>query len=217
MRYKKIRGHNRIHKHIDNWRLNNISLDNLPLHRNNNIIMDRDRYHAKIEVLPWSRIPIMNSLIPEPTGRTKQEILNGLLDIYESWKKQLDKLGKPYYLKVWLYEPRFSQSQVVFAIGDKVDFYENLFYKPETDKPIKLENYGSLKSKLSKFNWDNYFDEVQYYDNDIIGLSEHKEYKKWFQTLFKKQYRTYKYEAPFDDTTGVCVFKMGEIWIGELK
>ena len=156
MRQKKIRGHNRRHKQIDNWRLDNLSLD-----LTDYLLNERDRYYAKIRVHPWSGLSLTNSVTPQPTGKTKQKMLNGLLDIYEDWKKQLDKLGQPYYLKVWLFEPRFSQSQVVCAIGDNVDFYENTFYKPDTDKPIQLDNYGSLKTNLSKFNWDYHFDEDQ--------------------------------------------------------
>lgn len=163
MRQKKIRGHNRRHKQLDNWRLDNLSLD-----LTDYLLNERDRYYAKIRVHPWSGLSLTNSLTPQPTGKTKQKMLNGLLDIYEDWKKQLDKLGQPYYLKVWLFEPRFSQSQVVCAIGNNVDFYENTFYKPDTNKTIQLDNYGSLKTKLSKLNWEYRLDE-DHYDNTEVG------------------------------------------------
>ena len=162
MRQNKIRGHNRRHKQIDNWRLVNLSLD-----LNDYLLNERDRYYAKIRVHPWSGLSLKNSVTPQPTGKTKQKMLNGLLDIFENWKAQLDKLEQPYYLKIWLFEPRFSQSQVVCAIGDRIDFYENTFYKPDNNKTIKLDNYGSLKTKLSKLSWDYRLDEDQYDNNEV--------------------------------------------------
>lgn len=215
MRQKKIRGHNRRHKQIDIWRLDNLSLD-----LNNYLLNERDIYYTKIRVHPWSGLSLTNSVTPEPTGKTKQKMLNGLLDIYEDWKKQLDKLGQPYYLKVWLFEPRFSQSQVVCAIGDNVDFYENSFYKPDTNKTIQLDNYGSLKTKLSKLNWDYRLDE-DHYDNtevgepEIYGSRQDYEYTlKWFGKLLKKPHRTDKYKEPIGKTIESYSFKRGDIWLG---
>ena len=218
MRQKKIRGHNRRHKQIDNWRLDNLSLD-----LTDYLLNQRDRYYAKIRVHPWSGLSLTNSVTPEPTGKTKQKMLNGLLDIYEDWKKQLDKLGQPYYLKVWLFEPRFSQSQVVCAIGNNVDFYENTFYKPDTNKTIQLDNYGSLKTKLSKFNWDYRLDE-DHYDNSEVGepkiygsRQDYEETKTWFDKLLKKPHRTHKFIEPTGETTESYSFKRGALWLGGQK
>ncbi len=215
MRQKKIRGHKRRWEDIDNWRLNNLNLN-----LTDYLLTQSDRYDAKIRVHPWSVLSLTNSVTPQPTGKTKQKILNGLLDIYEDWKNQLDKLGQPYYLKVWLFEPRFSQSQVVCAIGDNVDFYENTFYKPDTNKNIKLENYGSLKTRISKLNWDYRLDE-DHYDNTDVGVPEiyatrqdWEDKKKWFGKLLKKPHRKYKFKEPIGETTESYSFKRGDIWLG---
>ena len=218
MRQKKIRGHNRRHKQIDNWRLDNLSLD-----LTDYLLNERDRYYAKIRVHPWSGLSMTNSVTPQPTGKTKLKMLNGLLDIYEDWKTQLDKLGQRYYLKVWLFEPRFSQSQVVCAIGDNVDFYKNTFYKPNTDKAIQLDNYGTLKTKLSKLNWDYRLDVDQYDNNEVsepesyASRQDYEETKKWFAKLLKKPHRTHKFSEPIDDTTEAYLFKRGNVWLGGQK
>ena len=218
MRQKKIRGHNRRHKQLDNWRLDNLSLD-----LTDYLLNERDRYYAKIRVHPWSGLSLTNSLTPQPTGKTKQKMLNGLLDIYEDWKAQLDKLGQPYYLKVWLFEPRFSQSQVVCAIGDNVDFYENTFHKPDTNKAIQLDNYGTLKTKLSKLNWDYRLDEDHYYNTEVgepenyASRRDYEDTVKWFDKLLKKPHRTYKFKEPIGEATESYSFKRGDIWLGEQK
>ena len=111
MRQQKIRGFNRRFRDIDIWRSENLDL-------RLDLIEKYNGDHIDIVVHPWCDISIINSKIPEPKRVTKKLILNGLIDIYESWKVQLNNLGKPYYLKIWLFEPRFSKSQVVCAIAD---------------------------------------------------------------------------------------------------
>ena len=214
MRFKKIRGHNRRQKDIRIWRNNNISLD-----LTGYILKEYDRYHAKIRVHPWSGISLTNSAIPQPSRKTKLEILSGLLDIYDNWKEQLDNLGQPYYLKLWLFEPHFSKSQVVCAIGDSIDFYENTFHKPEKEKELHLDNYSSLRKRLEKLKLDYRFDE-DYYTNDEVGspsiYSSQKafeETQKWFSQLLKKPHRTTRINNPNIDATEVYSFKRGEIWL----
>lgn len=199
MKLKKIRGHNRRQKQIDHWRVDNLSLDLIDY-----LLNHRDRYYTKISVHPWSGLSLTNSVTPQPTGKTKQEMLNGLLDIYENWKTQLDEFGQAYYLKIWLFEPRFSQSQVVCAIGDSIDFYENTFYKPELEKAIQLANYGALKTRLSKLSWDYRLDE-DHYDNTEVG------------NRLTKPHRAQKFKETIGNTTESYSFKRGNIWLGEQK
>ena len=217
MRIRKIRGHNRRFKHIESWRLYNLSLDL------NDYLTNHHCYYAKIRVHPWSGISLINSLIPEPKGKAKLKIINGLLDIYDDWKDQLDKLGQPYYLKIWLFEPRFSQSQVVCAIGDRIDYYENRFFNPKNDKIFNSNKYGQLKSKLSKLNWDYRLDEDEY-DNSFVGdpelyasIDDYEDTKIWFNKLLKKTHRLVKFDELIGDTIESYSFKRGDLWIGEQK
>lgn len=147
-------------------------------------------------------------------------MLNALLDIYEDWKRQLDKLGQPYYLKLWLFEPRFSQSQVVCAIGNSLEYYETTFFKPELDKTLRLENYGSLRTRLEKLNWEYRLDE-DHYDNCVVGkpseyasFQDFNDRKKWFNRLLKKPHRTYQLKEPIGETTELYSFQRGDIWVG---
>jgi hypothetical protein len=134
MKLKKIRGHNRKHRDIERWRITNLELglDHLKKYNYD---------YAKILIHPWCDISITKSEIPVPKGETKQLILSGLIDIYHSWKSTLDEIGQPYYLKIWLFEPRFSRSQVVCAIGDRIDYYENMF--------LILRMINSLKARIT--------------------------------------------------------------------
>lgn len=175
---------------------------------------------AEVLVFPFCYISVVKSEIPEPRGKTKQLILGGLLDIYYSWKEELDKRGEPYYLKIWLYEPRFSKSQVVCAIGDRIEYYENTFYKPGEEKNIHPDNYGTQKSRLSEIKWEHRSDE-DYYDNTNILEPEYyrtpedyEENKKWFEKLLKQPHRSIILDKPIGEITETYYFKRGSVWIG---
>ncbi|MBL7998421.1 MAG: hypothetical protein JNL32_07275 [Candidatus Kapabacteria bacterium] len=216
MRQKKIRGHKRRHNHIEKWRLDNISLD-----INRYLLHERDTYHTKIMVPPWSGISITNSITPEPKGKTKRLMLCGLLDIYEHWKIQLDMLGQAYYLRIWLFEPRFSQSQVVCATGNSIDFYENSFYKPNTNKPMRLMSSANLHTKLSEFTWEYGIDEHHFASNELgepesyRSQHDYDETYKWFNRLLKTPHRTDTYTYPHGETIDIYSWNRGDVWIGK--
>jgi hypothetical protein len=176
----------------------------------------------KIRVHPWSGISITRSEIPQPTGKTKRKILSGLVDIYNNWKEQLNKLGQPYYLKIWLFEPRFSHSQVVCAIGDSIGFYKNSFFKPDNEKELVLQNYGPSLG-LNKLTWDYHLDE-DHYDNCEIGepgqyasRQDFEETERWFNRILKKPHRTTKLKEPVGDIMESYSFRRGDLWLGEEK
>lgn len=152
MRQRKIRGHNRRQKQIENWRKYSLTLDI------ENLIKYKKDY-VKIWVHPWSGLSMKNSFYPEPNGKTKSLIVNALFDIYENWKNQLEQLGQNYYLKIWLHEPRISKSQVVCAIGDKVGHYGNIFNVSNKKVDLNVKSYSKTNSKISTFNWKLHLDE----------------------------------------------------------
>jgi hypothetical protein len=161
-----------------------------------------------------------NSVIPMPTRKTKLKMLNGLLDIYDNWKQQLDKLGQPYYLKLWLFEPRFSQSQVVCAIDDRIDYYETNFFQPDKNKSFKPENFGQIKDRLKKYNWNYALDEDNYANSDVgepedyASRQDYTDSIKWFKKLLNNPHRTTNLKEPIGETTEVYSFRRGDLWIG---
>lgn len=210
MKTKKIRGHKRIWSDIEKWKNANLKLDLENLKQT-------ERDYVKIWVHPFSGISLTNSKIPEPKTETRKRILNGLLDIYESWKNQLDKLNEPYYLKIWLFEPRFSKSQVVCATGNSIDFYQNTFNIPKNAKEFKNDFGGITKKRIENFNWECRLDEDFLFSSDIGNPEDYeneKEYlenKKWLNIRLKKKHiaKTLK------DGTNSYAFEIGNVWIGE--
>ena len=131
------------------------------------------------------------------------------------------KLEKPYYLKIWLYEPRFSKSQVVCAVDERIELYENNFFRPENKKVFRSQNYEHISERLKIFNWDYFLDE-DHFDNCFVGEPElytskwtYTKAKKWFNKLLKKPHRVDKHAEPDSDITELYSFKRGDLWIGE--
>ncbi len=213
MRTKKIRGNNRVLQNIEYWKVKNkkLDLDNL---------LSQNRDFTKIWVEPYSNISFLNSKYPEPKGKIRAHILSGLLDIYTSWKTTLDKLNQEYYLKIWLYDMRFSKSQVVCAIGPFLDFYDSTFYKPEEQREINLDSYGIHKKSMEILNWEYALDE-EHYNNTSIGEIEDYESDKdfydtrrWFKKRLKKPHRRLTEDNPDSEIKEYYSFKHGGVWIG---
>ena len=214
MKYKKIRGHKRIWEGIKKWeeRHKDLDLDNLEIHLRN---------YTKVWVSPYCDYYLLNSETPEPTGKTRQLILQALLNIYDSWKEKLDQLDEPYYLKLWLHEPNISRSQVVCAIDPYIEFYNETFHIPESQKNLNVQNYGSLSSRIEEFNWTYAPEEYPVSIEDIgmpyefASYEDYRKNKRHVKKHLKRPYRT----SVFKDQTGKeeeCSWRrVGSIWIGE--
>jgi len=149
-KYRKIRGINRRKRAIEQWGNAHTSLDI-------NLLNDTKRDYVKFWVQPWYRLPLGNSIYPEPTGDCEYLLVEKLNKIYQAWKNTLDNLQKPYYLQIWLFEDYISQSQVVCAIEDCKNFYQNTFetVNVQPSEGIKSSmHYNSDTAKyLDCFTW----------------------------------------------------------------
>ena len=215
MRVRKIRGHNRIHKQIERWKFNSLSYNLTPYLEN-----ESHRDYIKIYISPYCDLSLTNSVIPEPKGKTKKLILSSLLEIYSHWEELLEKTGKPFYLKIWLFEPRFSMSQVVCAIGDDIDYYKNTFTPSEENIFFKYDRYGKeMQSKMKSVNWKLFLDEDVYYDDEVgekemyISESDYFESRSRFKKIMKKEHKVKKFEW-LGENKECYIFKKGEVWLG---
>ena len=186
-----------------------------------NLLNKYERDKVEIIVHPWC--DLSKRVIPQPKGVIRSRMFETLLDIYINWKEQLDKIGQPYYLKIWYFDQRFSASQVVCAIGERIDYYENLFFKPVYDKTMSVERYNAIKPKINKFSWDYRFDE-DHIDKNWIGeqeqyltIKDYEDSKKWYKSTMQKPHRTTIITNSANEVEEYYSFKRGDLWIGELK
>lgn len=206
IRTKKIRGHKRIWKDIDFWIQNNKSLD---LEQ----VKSYQREYTKIWVRPYSDLCLGNSITPAPKGKTRQEIINGLFEIHENWKLQLDALNEPYYLKIWFYHPDVSKSQVVCAIGDFINFYNITFHNPNENKDFP---FGKRN-----LDWEHRIHEEHFNEEDIVGDAsewasedDFNANKKWIEKKLKQPHRVSKEEYDDGIIKTYHSFRVCDVWLG---
>lgn len=213
MRLRKTRGYNRKVKEIEQWANQDTLL-------NKEFLAQYGRDYVKFEVYPWNSLKCWDkkSWYAEPTGNAKKLLVEALVTIYNHWKIQLDKLGQPYYLKIWLYEPQISKSQVVCAIGDKIEYYNALFKKQDN---IAKAAKGPVTKGLDNFIWDLYFDE-DVIEADLVGkpddyssINNYYETLRWFNKKLKKPHRVERYTTPYS-WEAYC-FVIGNLWVGESR
>jgi hypothetical protein len=210
----KLRGHRRLWSKIEKWKNSNLELDL-------DSLKIRESNYVKIWLHPFSSLNVTNSQYLEPKGKTKEKLLNGLFDIYENWKIQLDSLDEPYYLKIWLFEPRFSNSQVVCAIGNSIDNYQMTF--DFADKPIVFKSKidRTNNNRINSFNWEHRIDQ-DFLDNTDEGMieefeteSDYFEHLRWFKNQMKKPHKKTIIKNSESEMKELYAFTIGDVWLGD--
>ena len=209
IRYKKIRGHKRIWKSIDNWVAQNKQLDL-------EYLQSRQREYVKIWIQPFGNISILNSVFAPPKGKTRRKLIAGLLEIHKYWKQELDKLNKPYYLKIWFYNNDVSNSQIVCAIDDCLDFYENTFHKSEESKPFPNANFGlewEYRHNENHFTIDDIGEPDEYY-----SMKDFLANKKMIERIMKNpKTRITKHTDESGKTTTYYSIRYSDVWLGSFS
>ena len=192
---KKIRGHNRIRKKIELWR-------NVSLKPNLDLIQNYYYDYVKIWISPFSNLNYKENDYSGPKSGNRLLILNALFDIYDNWDLELKKLNTAYYLKIWLYEPRFTRSQVVCAIEDRIEWYDEVLQMAENNIKFPHDKYKKLANRIDQFTWtaaiddeifENEFQPKEQYPNDS-DLLQHK------RVCFRYHTKDHKYNRyhPYD-------------------
>lgn len=192
IRIKKIRGHHRIWNRIERWKNHAAKLDT-------NELLARKREYTKVYVYPFFSIDVINSVTPTPAGKTRSKIVHALFDIYDAWQSELEKLNKPYYLKIWYFPENVGKSQVVCAIDEMIDWYEETFYKPESSTPnLDFSVFGDAYEKAQNLTWNYAIDEISI-DEEYLGESEDwasledfYDTRRWLTRKMKQPHREVK-------------------------
>jgi hypothetical protein len=213
-KHKKIRGQKRLSKKIESWR-------DSSLYPNIDRINEHHYDYVKVWVSPFDNLRFRERNYTGPKSVNRLLILSSLLDIYENWDSELKKLNTPYYLGIWLYEPRFTSSQVVCGIEDKIEHYTNVFTLTTKKVEFPFERYKSLANQIDQFNWTNAIDE-EIVENDFWPKDQYMTERDYFydQRMFKKlEKRLLKKEDLSNESKKLIRYYIpkGQIWIGNKK
>ncbi|MGG5314993.1 hypothetical protein [Enterococcus sp. AZ072] len=136
---QKLRGWKRRLKDVDYWIMDNEVLDLDELEQ-------KSIYYAKLWSCPFCSL--RKYTLP---NWYKRLIVHALIDVYLSWKKRLEELDEPYYLKIWIFKNDFMQSQVVASYRESLHNYDTLFSEVESSAALPAE----LKIEAStQLTWD---------------------------------------------------------------
>ena len=201
---KKVRGLRGKVKRIEWWKEQHLDLD---LNR----LEKYGKEYVKVWISPFYNLYTINKFESghkNPPNWFNRLILRSMIDIYKSWEIKLKETGQPYYLKIWLYDPNFVDSQIVAAIGDNINYYLNLFEK-DNNRQFPYEEYSISGIDLKDFNW------VLYKDQYVVFESEHTDEPEYLNYIKKRAAKVPQEKVLGNDET--CYYiRSGNIWVGSM-
>ncbi|MFB9326192.1 hypothetical protein ACFFSY_09735 [Paenibacillus aurantiacus] len=200
---KKVRGWKRRIREVDMWKNNYLHLDIEELNRT-------QRKYLKIWLDPWNRL-----VKRTPPVWFSRIILQALLDVYNAWYKKLKATGEPFYLKIWLYSPNFVHSQVVCAVGDALNYYDDTFDKGTVRKefPTKFSNLPNIES----LEWELCLDSITYWDSELKeNIAEGYETISSYNNIVQRSYASGQMKLSYGNDTYYKI-KVGDVWLGSLN
>jgi hypothetical protein len=169
-------------------------------------LLSRNVSYVKIWIDPWYRLTRRN-----PPIWLCRIMFNSLCNIYCSWRKQLDTLNEPYYLKIWIFDPHFINSQVVVATKEKIDDYNRCFNPSDKLNDIPRNKYD-INDRFDEFEWEQFLDEDFYFKTfDDLSEQDIKELSKKAHTVEEVTFENGK-------TSDICYrVRKGNCWVGSVK
>lgn len=157
---KKIRGMRRRARKLPLWGTYLKDLDIESLNRNKND-------YVKLWIPPFYNLYQINFNEvgkKNPPYRFRKQVIYQLIEIYLEWQRKLDQMNEHYYLKIWLGNPEFMDSQVVAALGTEIQYYEQIFLKnPEP----KLFPYNNIHPCFNLFTWERCVNGYYVWESDL--------------------------------------------------
>jgi hypothetical protein len=199
---QKIRGLKRRIKQIQQWKESQIAALDLDFLYNHP--PGYEYFYTKLWIQPWH----MSSRNPPLWYR--RLIFGAMLEVYESWRRTLLDGGRPFYLKIWLYDPHFIESQIVAAVGERIDRYENLFIPDTLAKSFPYNLYKNQNFDLRDYRWESYADEEAYFESGMETPMEINE-------LRKKAWRVITCSGDSCTDEPTYMIRKGSIWLGECR
>ncbi len=193
---QKIRGWKRRVRDIERWKANNLDL-------NLSLLEKYDRDYVKLGSLSFYSLFRKYNL---PIWY-KRLIIQALIDVYNSWKQDLEKLNEPYYLKVWIFEEDILHSQVVASYKAMLNFYDTTF--------LEIEKVQALPEKFTTKNtndlsWSRGFDVLHWSEADLL-----EDITDGFSTVEEAQsIRDSAYSISKTSNDTYYIHKGDAVWLG---
>jgi hypothetical protein len=136
-RRKKLRGQRRRFRMLEEWKQSYLKLEIEFLKEHHSI-------RARVPNAFW--IDSQHKTSAMPPHSWQRWLVNAMLEIHASWKRQLEELGEPYFLEIRIQLPNFQDASIIASFRDRLYFYgdtqqpkapsEYELHIPVTDKPL---------------------------------------------------------------------------------
>ncbi|MDR4315939.1 hypothetical protein FOC77_06920 [Niallia circulans] len=202
---KKIRGWKRHKRKIERWKQNAMNLDM-------DYLRNYQRQYEKLWINPFYKLERRN-----PPNWYKSLLLDAMIEVYLEWHQKMKKEDEDFYLKLWLYDPHFINSQIVVAYRNCLDFYDETFKRRQENKGFPFDKFHSLRDKLEQFEWDLHIESDYYDENDLNEwLEEGALTEKEVSRIKGKVYDAVRIK---DEDGSFLQYSLdkGDVWIGTLK
>ncbi|MBP1994344.1 hypothetical protein [Paenibacillus eucommiae] len=141
-----------------------------------------------------------------------------MLDVYRIWNEKLLKLEEDFYLKLWIYDPHFINSQMVAAYKDCLHFYDQTFEVGNQEKQFPYHKYTYLREKLEMFDWHLYMDSDIFAESELIdNIQRGWMSEKEIEAIKGKAYKVETIHLSDGDTDKTYSVKVGDVWVGSIK
>lgn len=195
LRKQKIRGWKRRVKQVERWKTYNMNL-------NMELFKESDREYVKQWGCPF--YSLRQYTLP---NWYKRLLVQALIEIYDSWRQMLAELEEPLFLKIWVFENNFIESQVVVSYREFLHFYDDTF--------SEIRNADSLPEELTTKDadsllWSQGLFLTRRSENELLQDVEDGLYTLEEVQAIKES--VYSIERSSNDT--FYIMNNGVVWIG---
>ncbi len=167
---KKIRGKRRKYQAVDRWREKNekVDFDSLTAF---------GAQYARLDIKPWNnsyRTGHNTFSYWNPPLEFQIYILQCMLELYDSWNKQL--ANRISDLQLWIYQPEFVYSLVSLTRKDVTPYNEEALVKSDNEFPV--HRFPGLRKELEKFHFSSFYHDEEFYENESFGVCQHFGYRR---------------------------------------
>ncbi|MGI8348521.1 hypothetical protein NiCM35_01980 [Niallia circulans] len=190
---------------MERWKQNAINLDM-------DYLRNYQRQYEKLWIHPFYKLERRN-----PPNWYQSLLLDAMIEVYLEWHQKMKKEEEDFYLKLWLYDPHFINSQIVVAYRNCLDFYDETFKRRQANKGFPFDKFHSLRDKLEQFEWDLHIESDYYDENDLNEwLEEGALTEKEVSRIKGKAYDAVRIK---DEEGSFLQYSLdkGDVWIGTLK
>lgn len=198
---KKTRGMSRRARNLPHWGAYHKKLDI------GSLVKDQKEY-VKLWISPFYNLHQINKNEvgkKNPPYKFRTQVLDQLMEIYLEWEKKLNNLKEPYYLKIWVGDPEFMDSQVVAAVRSEIEYYERIFIKNPDPKPFP---YKSQHPCFDRFTWERCINGYYVWESDLETEEE-------MEAAKRKAVQTNEYMIDGQMEKSYFI-STGDMWTGEL-